>query len=129
MFRAVGLADETRDDRRSRSPRPDPANDVALEQGRVHEVGPTLAHEVGEPTSSSDAATCGAHGEQLRAPGLELYLEAVGVDEGRDVELDAEVAIVGGQGRKGALRPTRTQRVDQVEDVESSGCRQRSVRP
>src|SRR6201989_431893 len=80
-------------------------------------------------TRSADPATARAHGEQLRAPGLEFLLDTVGVDEGRDVELDAEVAIVGGQGRKGALRPTRTKRVDQVEDVESSGCRQRSVRP
>ena len=129
VFLAVRLIDEARHDARTSNPRSDPPNDVALEERRVHEVGSAVPHEVGEPPSLPEAAAGRSDREQLRATGLDLVVEAVGLHEGRDVELDPEIAIVGGQCRKRALRPTRTQRVDQVEDVELSWCRQRSVRP
>ena len=87
VFWAVRLVDEARHDARPSNPRSDPPNDVALEERRVHEVGSAVPHEVGEPPSLPDPAAGRSDREQLGATGLDLVLEAVGLHEGRHVEL------------------------------------------
>jgi hypothetical protein len=84
----------------------------------VHEVGPHVADQRCDASSTRHSAAGAGEGEDLCTRIPDLVLESLAFEKHRVVEPHPEIPRVGCERGQGALGTTAAEAVDDVEDLE-----------